>query len=147
MTTSLSASSATAWQIKDFIEVTHHKITISLYPVTSAITPIGERAFAAMANKSSLDTSMLTPEQLLIVFAKQVDLASWDQGEITDWQRALNRGWLNFRANVTILDLQNSAGTTMININWKWPGNDCPTNFTWIIWRKNIKKMYAIGAY
>jgi hypothetical protein len=57
-----------------------------------------------MANKSALDVSNITHEQRLVVFAKQVGLASWAQSPITDWQRVLNRGWINFQANVTVLD-------------------------------------------
>ena len=108
-----SVSSGAAWQIKDLVDVTYNKVVLQLYPETSSDTPIGERAFAAMANKSALDGSTLTHEQRLVVFAKQVGLASWAQGPITDWQRALNRGWINFQANVSILDFQDSTGATM----------------------------------
>ena len=72
--------------------MTHNKVVVQLYPETSLNTPIGERTFAAMANKSALDGSTLTHEKRLVVFSKQIGLVSWSQGPITDWQRALNRG-------------------------------------------------------
>jgi hypothetical protein len=40
-----------------------------------------------MANKSALDGTTLTHKQRLVVFTKQVGLASWAQDLITDWQR------------------------------------------------------------
>ena len=82
MTTPLPVSSGAAWQIKDLVGVTHNKVMVQLYPETSSDTPIRERAFAAMANKSALDGSTLTHKQRLVVFVKQVGLASWVQGPI-----------------------------------------------------------------
>ena len=65
--------------------MTHNKVELRLYPETNSDTPIGERVFAAMANKSALDGSMLNHKQRLVVFAKQVGLASWAQAPITNW--------------------------------------------------------------
>ena len=79
-----SVSSGAMWQIKDLVDVTHNKVVLQLYPETSSDTPIGERAFTAIANKSALDGSTLTHEQRLVVFAKQVGLASWAKGPITN---------------------------------------------------------------
>ena len=47
------------------------------------------------------------------MFAKQVGRASLVQGPITNWQRAMNRGWINFQANVTVLDFQDLKDATM----------------------------------
>ena len=85
MATPLSVILGAAWQIKDLVDVTHNKVVLQLYPETSSDTPIGERAFAAMANKSALDGSILSHEQRLVFFFKQVGLASWAQGPITNW--------------------------------------------------------------
>ena len=81
---------------QDLVNVTHNKVVLQLYPETSSDTPIGERAFVTVANKSALDGSTLTHEQRLVVFAKKVGLASLAQGPIADWQRALHRGSINF---------------------------------------------------
>ena len=63
-----AVSSGAGWQIKDLVDVTHNKVVLQLYPETSSDTPIGERAFAAMANKSVLDGSTLTHEQRFMWF-------------------------------------------------------------------------------
>ena len=93
----------------------HNKVVVQLYPKTSLDTPIRERAFAAMANKSALDGSTLTHKQRLVVFVKQVGLASWVQGPITNWQRVLNRSWMNFQANVMVLGFYDFSRVTLVN--------------------------------
>ena len=76
MTTLLLVLSGAAWQIKDMVNVTHDKVVIQLYPETNLDTPIGQRAFSAMANKSALDGFTLTHKKRRVVFAKQVGLVS-----------------------------------------------------------------------
>ena len=84
--TSLSlVSSGTVWQIKDLADVAHSKVLIHFYPETNPDTSIGESVFTAIAIKYTLDGSTLTHEKRCMVLVKQVGLASWAQGPITNW--------------------------------------------------------------
>jgi hypothetical protein len=114
MTTPLSVLSGVAWQIQYQINVTHKKIVLQLYPETNLDTPIGEHNVAAIANKSALDGSKLTHKQKLVVFAK-MGLVLWAQGPLTNWQRVLNRSWMNFQANVMVLGFYDFSRVTLVN--------------------------------
>ena len=56
---------------------------------------------------------MLSHKQRLVVFAKQVGLASWAHCSITNMQRVLNRGWIDFQANGMVLNIQDLKDATI----------------------------------
>ena len=60
MNTPLLVSLDAAWKIKDLVDVTYTKIVIQIHPETNLDTPIGERVFATMSNKSASDGPALT---------------------------------------------------------------------------------------
>ena len=75
---------------------------IQLNPELTPDTPIAEWAYAAMLNKSEVEASALSHEQQIQALAKQWGISSWSQGLVSDWQRALTQGWINFADNCTV---------------------------------------------